>query len=157
MQNIQLFAILVLVLVLSGCGAKAPNTHYVEGVITLDGEPLSGALVTFYPVDTTDGKVAAGNSDASGKYTLTSDGGLPEKGAFEGDYVVTVKKVEIIPVSRPGQAQPNENDPYSGPSAQRTVQKIITPKVYAAMDKTPLKATVQKGQNVIPFELTSGH
>ena len=155
MQKIQLSAILLLTFTFVGCGPQGLNTCYVEGVITLDGQPLDGALVTFFPADTTEGKVAAGTSDASGKYTLTSDGGLPEKGALEGDYVVTVKKVEIVPDGPPPAPGPGADRPGYVPPAQNTIQKTITPKNYSLLDKTPLKATVQKGKNTIPLELTS--
>jgi hypothetical protein len=70
---------------LCGCGGASK----VEGVVTLDGTPVDGATVTFVPADDK-GIPANGQTDSSGKFTL-STGGKP--GARRGDYKVTVVKV----------------------------------------------------------------
>ncbi|MDR0328442.1 MAG: hypothetical protein LBI05_09125 [Planctomycetaceae bacterium] len=151
MQKIQLLIVVIVGLMIAGCGPKGISTQYVEGIITLDGEPLDGALVTFYPVQA-DGRTAAGISNEMGVYKLTADGGLPEKGAVEGNYRVTVSKMEVRFMDNPRQTPAQENDrvsPYS-------VQEIITPKNYSLLDKTPLTATVNKGKNDLPFDMESG-
>jgi hypothetical protein len=64
----------------AGCGgADVPdNLTSVFGVVTLDGQPLAGAAVTFVPPD---GRPASGTTDSSGAYSLSyndgSDGCLP--------------------------------------------------------------------------------
>ena len=157
MQKIQFLIVLMIVFAAVGCGPKGLQTCYVEGIVTLDGQPLEGAVITFIPV-AADGKTAAGGSDATGKYTLTSDGGEPDKGAVEGEYKVTVKKVEITNVPRPGQAPDptRANDPNYRPPAMDAVQTPITPRDYMLPTNTPLTATVKKGKNDIPLELKSG-
>ena len=153
MQKIQLFVLVLITFAVIGCGPQGLDTQYVEGIITLDGEPLGGALITFHPVDREEGKTAAGNSDTSGRFTLTSDGGLPERGALEGEYVVTIRKVENQTV-----ADPRANTPsmQSSRPTEYSVQVVITPRVYSSLGTTPLKATVQRGRNNLPFEMTSG-
>jgi hypothetical protein len=42
-----------------GCGDAAPNLVAVSGSITLDGQPLSGAIVTFEPLPGTPGPKAS--------------------------------------------------------------------------------------------------
>ena len=74
---------------LAGCTAGSSGTIPVTGKVTKGGQPVSGAAVTFAP-GATDGKPAAGTTDASGVYKLTTfvngDGALP------GSYKVTITK-----------------------------------------------------------------
>jgi hypothetical protein len=61
-------------LLTTGCGgADVPdNLSSVSGVVTLDGQPLAGAAVTFVPPD---GRPASGTTDSSGKYSLSYNDG----------------------------------------------------------------------------------
>ena len=160
MQNIRLFILLIMTLAAVGCGSKGGiKTYYVEGTVTLDGEPLEDALITFIPVTETPGsKTAGGKTDASGMYVLTSDSGLAGQGAVAGDYLVTIRKVKITAVPRRGEAAPTAEqlkNPYYQPPAMDSIQTVITPRSYAAATTTPLRATVTKGKNEITFDLTS--
>lgn len=157
MQKIQLLVLLFVTLVVTGCGGqKGMPVNYVEGMITLDGQPLENASVTFSPV-VPDGKTAMGVTDEAGKYRLTSSGGDLEAGAPAGEYIVIISKVEMKP--RPGSAAARvaagllsaENSMLIGSSDY--VQTNITPKIYMDQSTTPLKATVKKGKNDIPFDL----
>jgi len=166
MQKFLLPAILIVVPVVVGCGGpKGLPVCYVEGIVTLDGKPLEGALVSFYPeVSGENTRTAAGYSDASGKYTLTSDGGEPQKGALAGDYVVTISlqtveatgapTVPAVDVSTMSSPIGDSRGPSGGSSSQAK-RTDITPKVYADVSTSPLKAPVKKGKNNIPFEITS--
>jgi hypothetical protein len=152
MQKNQLFIVLFIILAVAGCGGpKGIPTNYVEGLVTLDGQPLEDALVTFHPV-ASDGKTATGNADATGKYTLTTEGGLPQKGALEGDYTVTVTKMEIKQVPRQSSGPARPASQYDEPEMD-TIQTLITPKPYSTVTTTSLTATVVKGKNDIPLEL----
>ena len=84
----------------------------VSGTVTLNGEPLPGALVSFFPASTERSarfnlaqRLASGVTDASGNFSLTYQrlprtrpgarpGALPEllQGAPVGDYQVIVQK-----------------------------------------------------------------
>jgi hypothetical protein len=151
----QIFLTLFVALTIIGCGPKGLKTEFVEGVVTLDGAPLAGAVVSFIPVSP-NGIAAIGHTDESGKYMLTSDkGGLPQAGAVGGDYVITVTKHENRPVQMPGQQNTQMQQIYGYSQAEYTVQVIITPQIYRMRDTTPLKATVQKGRNDLPFKMTS--
>uniref|UniRef100_A0A7C4QMT8 Carboxypeptidase regulatory-like domain-containing protein n=1 Tax=Schlesneria paludicola TaxID=360056 RepID=A0A7C4QMT8_9PLAN len=74
----------------AGCGgqlADAPKTVPVSGTVTVDGQPVSGANVTFIP--TSPGvHGAAGSTDANGRYTLFVGN---NKGAMPGSYKVTIQ------------------------------------------------------------------
>jgi len=52
-------------LVLSGCGPKGPELAPVEGVVTLDGQPLEGATVLFHAEG--GGRPSTGTTDANGR------------------------------------------------------------------------------------------
>ena len=54
---------------LAGCQPKGPKLSPVEGVITLNGEPLVGALVEFQPLIGT-GTPSYGDTDEDGHYEL---------------------------------------------------------------------------------------
>ncbi len=62
------------------------RTAPVSGIVTLDGQPLTGATITFVP--TAGGGPAVGKTDVSGRYTLTT---FEEGDALApGTYSVTV-------------------------------------------------------------------
>src|SRR5262249_45912258 len=76
----------------SGCGTKRSNLIKVSGVVTLEGEPLSGAKVTYYPAS--GDAPSLGVTNKAGRFELTTfdmktretnDGALP------GEYKVTVE------------------------------------------------------------------
>jgi hypothetical protein len=80
----------VVLLALPGCGSPKHDFAEVEGKVTLNGKPLEGVVVTFYP--DSDGAeqlpYAKGTTDASGVYALTSRTAQP--GALVGKHRVVV-------------------------------------------------------------------
>ncbi|MDR3198147.1 MAG: hypothetical protein LBU34_09800 [Planctomycetaceae bacterium] len=140
-----LFCAIVFVL---GCSPKVSYlpTEHVQGLVTLDGVPVTDALVTFIPANP-DGIAASGYSNAEGIYQLTAVGGEPQKGAVAGDYTVTVNKVEIKMIKTPS-PYPNEEP------TETAVQTPILHKNYLNAKTSPLKATVVKGKNKIDLLLT---
>jgi hypothetical protein len=78
------------VLALAGCGPSAgPPLAPVSGTVTLDGKPLSGAVVSFIPTGDTPGGGGDGRTGPDGKYTLRSRHG---GGVAAGEYRVVVSK-----------------------------------------------------------------
>lgn len=77
---------------LTGCSDGTDlGTSAVSGTVTYNGEPVEAANVAFVP--TGEGaKMAAGTTDAQGKFTLTTvkagDGAVP------GSYQVAISKIE---------------------------------------------------------------
>ena len=82
-QFLQL-TLCILLLLSIGCGGDS-NIGKVEGVVSLDGEPLKRALVCFYP---TDGRASAGQTDEEGHYELQYIRNV--KGAVVGPHKVTI-------------------------------------------------------------------
>ena len=156
MRSIILGLLLVSSLVVvAGCGSKGfgLKVEYVEGIVTLDGEPLADVSVTFIPK--TEGgseEAASGYSNEKGVYKLSSMNGDPEKGAVAGEYVVNVSKIEV-------------QDPTAGMSyEQRTMmsgstpivkQIQLLPAIYQDRTNTPLSFTVKSGKNKIDLDLKS--
>ena len=76
-----------LALAIAGCGrSDLPELGRVQGTVTLDGKPLPGAAVGFYPLS--GGRQALSIIDKDGKYELSFVHGV--SGAKTGPNEVTV-------------------------------------------------------------------
>src|SRR5262245_12044644 len=83
-------AVAVVALHVSGCGSDGKVR--VNGVVTLDNTPVEGAIVTFHPVDQSQGKIAHATTDKGGGFQLGTT--KSDDGAFPGEYKVTVGYAE---------------------------------------------------------------
>lgn len=123
---------LALTVTLSACGGAPddqPKLAPVSGTITMDGAPLSGAFVRFYP---TSGRASAAKTDEEGKYELVFI--RDEMGAVIGKHTVKISTLD------------EENDPFGNQGSETVPDKFNK--------KTTLEATVTEGDNTIDFELT---
>jgi hypothetical protein len=110
--------------------------------VTLNGQPVEGALVEFTPVAAAAGVAGAqALTDAAGRYeaaTLRDNGKTVEPGLPAGEYRVTVSKLE----APPGDA-----------SLSRPPRNVLPPK-YQSVDSSPLTATVSSdGDNTVDVKL----
>ena len=119
-------------LLVAGCGGSGRELGKVKGTVTLGGQPLEGAEVTFQP--TAKGTApSAGTTDADGRYELMYT--FDTKGAVPGEHVVTITTGgtffddQGIEVERP----------------ERVPAKYNT--------QTVLRETVKPGSNKIDFDL----
>ena len=103
---------------------RPPQFVAVSGIITLDGAPLHGAIVWFYPMEPGGRSAAAGRTDATGRFSLKTlrKNRYAISGALPGYYTVTV----------------------AGES----------PTYYSGRRTSPLTAKVGDGPNVFAFDLT---
>lgn len=139
--------VLAILLVAGGC-SRSP-LQFVEGVVTLDGELLEGATVTFRPA-AEGGMTAAGITDANGRYRLNPLRGTDGTGSLAGDYGVTVVKLRLP-------AGEEVSDELSVRVPRGKVE-YLTPQRYADIATSGLKATIGAGKNTGPdfrFDLTS--
>ncbi|MCL2348097.1 MAG: hypothetical protein FWC50_07520 [Planctomycetaceae bacterium] len=128
------------------------KTEFVEGVVTLDGNPVpEGTTVTFSPVTTGKGEPALGRTDKDGHYTLTSATGAPEKGALAGDYKITVTKYDQTFFEKDDPKAPV--DSYG--NRQTSTSKLVLPVPYSEFRRTPLTYTVVEGKQTHNIELKS--
>jgi hypothetical protein len=149
-----------------GCGKSAGpvvKTEKVEGVVTLDGQPVPGATVTFVPVVGSSGASATGTTDSEGKYELTAvgagSGAQPGAGTLPGEYNVGVRKVSVPEVQseeqKAGLGSENAGPPSNGQRPQDAQLTHIVPQAYNDPQKSGLKFTVKEGENDIPIPLVS--
>lgn len=124
-------------IVACGCsGGDTPDLGKVTGKVTLDGKPVAGANIQFYPTE--GGRASSAVSDDSGQYELTYKGDL--KGAKVGPHVVSVTTA-MSPEGEPG-------DENYKPGQEETI-----PEKYQG--DSELKVDVKAGDNEIPLELKS--
>jgi len=133
-----LFAVCLVGIV--GCSGRPKNVaRKVSGKVTLGGQPLPNASVTFTP---SDGSPSFGLTDAEGKYNLVwgQQRGKRIEGAQIGEHSVTISTFQFgDPSAKPAKAEVPEKVPF---------------KYREGPDR--LKATVKAGANEIDFPLESG-
>jgi hypothetical protein len=153
---------LLVVAGISGCGGDGrPRTEPVTGVVTLDGDPVEGALVSFSP-EGGSGQSAVGTTDASGRYQLTTF--RQGDGAVEGTYTLTVAKwdgVAPIPAQTEAPAEQRDysdgdyGDAYTPPdAAPPPPPKNLLPEKYNSPRTSELNYTVTRGENTYDIPLT---
>jgi hypothetical protein len=125
---------------LVGCKSDdLPATVTVEGVVTLDGEPVEGASVVFIAQAGTNS--ATGVTDSSGRFSMDSFPGR-KKGAVPDSYKVEVAKTIV--------EDKGERD------GEGMVQLSYgLPKQYASQMTSGLSVTVQGDVTDLKFELKS--
>ena len=91
----QYFVLVPLIsLILAGCGGSdRPSLAPASGIVTLNGEPVEGASLTFVPV--AGGRPGSGVTDAQGRYSIKTY--EDASGATVGEH-----KVSVIKISGPG-------------------------------------------------------
>lgn len=146
-----------------GCGggkdSNRPKTYQVSGTVTLGGQAVQGATVTF--VLDGGGGSSVGTTDAQGKYKLTTFGG--NDGARAGAYKVTVAKYDQGAAATGAAGTPASgaidekayNPPAAVPEgAPVTGPKNLLPEKYANPATSQLTANVtDSGKNQFDFAL----
>lgn len=117
-----------------GCGGSGVRLGRVTGKVTLAGQPLPDALVTFSPV--AGGSPSGGKTAADGTYTLVYS--RKDDGALVGEHTVTISTF-----------QPEMEDP----PAPAVPEKV--PFKYREAEELP-KVTVKSGSNTLDFNLEAG-
>ena len=159
-STVGLTVLAVSMAVVCGC-SRGPAFQYVEGVVTLDGKPVEGAMVSFMPSGP--GVAAAGTTDANGVYRLNPlTGREAGVGTISGDYVVAVRKWTYADAGpMPDRSDKKAYDAWQARSLTLGQQepKYDTPKAYGEAATSGLKVTVKKGRNdgdAFRFDLKSG-
>ena len=138
-----------------GCGPAGPAVQPVSGTVTLDGQPVEGATISFVPLedpgasDLSGPLLAIGRTDASGKYALTATQSTAvDRGTTVGQYKVTIVKKNMA------------NAPTGPPPAgQRFVPRYEyhVPQAFEGgiAGPSPIEVEVVRGRNVFNFSLKS--
>ncbi len=112
-----------------GCDA-GPKLAPVSGKVTLDGKPLAGATVSYYPITDKPRELAplsSGKTNAKGEYSLETVLKI-QPGAVVGRHRVSVTMLAEVPLVAGG---PDEGDAPAkviGPGAPTTVKDKVPPK-----------------------------
>lgn len=131
-------------LLLSGCG-NGLNLVPVSGKVLLDGEPVSGAAVAFWP--TSGGPIATGVTNDQGQFELST---LDKPGAIVGNYRVTVIKSDV----EGGVAADADNLEASADQENHQVT-WHTPEKYSDLKRTDLVKDVSANAVPILLELSA--
>ena len=131
-------AMFVLMLSLLACSCNrqgGPETFPVSGVVTMQGQPVEGASVSFESVGGGAGSLVA-ITDAQGKFMLQTYIGndQPKDGLAPGEYRVAITKLEVV-------------------SDMRRRPKDLLPKKFRDAKTSGLSATVAAGSNEFNFSL----
>ncbi|MCH2115708.1 MAG: carboxypeptidase-like regulatory domain-containing protein [Pirellulales bacterium] len=138
--------LVLLLLPAAGCGdAKGPLRVPVVGTVTLDGAPLSAAVLEFFPLSQVAGNGGHGRTGSSGRYEVATWQG--KEGLPPGDYLVTIEK-RVMP---DGSDFPFDSDDWP----DKSVTRQILPAKYAAAKKSELKVTVAEDKPVYDLILES--
>ena len=153
MNRASFSALFVIVLSLGGCGTGVNlKTVPAGGTLTMDGNPVEGAGVTFMSKE--GNRVAEGKTDASGKFTLkTVVGKVLLDGAVVGVHKVSVSKTENSGKGSEGVAKvagENDRDMVARMAGQATNTsavklKYLIPQKYNSPEYSGLTATVAEG------------
>src|SRR5262245_57757951 len=95
----------VAAVLLPGCapGDNLPECAPVTGKVTMGGEPIVGAMVTFHPEKP--GNTGQAASEADGTYTLNTYG--TQDGALVGKHTVTIERYLPPMPTQPGGKLPS--------------------------------------------------
>ncbi|HQF12432.1 MAG TPA: hypothetical protein PLS55_00945 [Thermogutta sp.] len=141
------FALVAIVGCGKGTDPNRPKTVKAGGVVLYNGQPVEGAVVTLVPMDNSSPRGAVGQTDAQGRFSLTSFD--PNDGAVPGKYYVGIAKV-VLEDAPPGQTGPGgEQDP------EAKVARDLLPLKYKIPQQSGLTAEITaSGPNELKFELT---
>src|SRR5262245_53639354 len=136
---------------LLGCGdTSRPKLGRVSGKVTYNGQPVTRGIVSFVPrggPGAQTGQPATGEIGPDGTYTLTTF----EKGdgAVLGEHTVLVLAREEDPAIK------GHGMPIPDAKGQMKIKpaKSLVPEKYATAADSPLRYTVQEGNNTNHIEL----
>lgn len=149
------------ILAMVGCG-ESLSTVPVTGKVTLDGDPIPAATITFKPVEGGTGMPAVGTTDDNGVYKLRdmrSD--KAGSGAVPGEYKVGVlwyKPSSTASADATGETAGVEEQAEDSRDARQgtTGPEALLPVPYQNANTSGLSATVEAGdKNEFNFELDS--
>lgn len=137
------FFLICLAAMACGCSKSSKfDLAPVAGTVTLDGQPLADADVTFfYQGSSAPGyRISTGKTDPAGKYELKA-GAKP--GAVPGDFKVTVSRI----VSKDGATVNLDEGMDMTQLEMQGLAKQSLPEKYSDYEKTELSAKVEKGKS----------
>ena len=143
------FLCCILLACFAGCGNGQATVNYdvielvdVSGKITLNGQPLAGAVVSF--IDEESSRMSYGITDANGGYRLSFD--KQKKGVTPGSKIVKVSTATLIEGINDDGVQIDEE------TGETKVKEQVPPQYNT---QSELRAVVEPGKHEFDFSLTS--
>ncbi len=145
MKYVLVWAGCLLCLGCAGGADDAPVLAHVDGLVLIDGLPLTAGTISFVPDSKrgTKGPMASGAIDPTGRFTLRTF--VPDDGAVVGFHRVSIEAYEPVP-------------PFD-PENPKMVEPVpLIPTRYFDVSTSELTAEVQAGpENSITIELHRQH
>lgn len=144
---------MALLVLLPGCGGDADMAP-VTGMVTLDGEPVPNAVVTFMP--SKGGLPSTGQTDPDGGFRLKMPKG--DDGAPIGRHLVSViaRQTQDAPTPQGGNEEMASLQGY-GPRYRKPKSRSLVPTRYSKFETSGLEFEVKAGaENKAELALTSG-
>ena len=148
----------VVLCLVTGCGGGADLPVPVRGTVTLDGQAVEAAAISFIPESGT-ARPASGETRADGTYEITTRNS--GDGAMRGDYrVIVVWEPPPPPMFRTGETGPSRVEMQKAITDYQARQKKAgagpsIPAIYSDQGKSPLKVTVPAPNGKADFALSS--
>ena len=131
-------AVILMGLVLAGCGNRYGGRQEILGTVKLKGQPLDQGVIDFIPISG-DGATKEGALIANGSYHIDREHGL-----LPGKYRVVI-------TSGDGRTPANTDEP-PGPSGANIISKDRIPPDYNINSKVEVEVK-EKGPNVFDFDI----
>ncbi len=140
------------VVTMIGCGPKKPETYPVEGVVTLNGEPVEVVLEFYSPTGT---QPAFARSDQTGEFSVSTFG--KGDGAMPGEYqVVVTTSTDAGAGKGPDTTALPDEDPAESSPEDLEVSSADIPKIYTQRSTAPITVNITpEGDNNLQIELES--
>jgi hypothetical protein len=130
---------------MTGCGSSEdlPEMVPVTGSVVYAGDPVSTGAVRFVPEDETKGRLAIGDIQSDGTFTMKSFN--DQEGVVPGNYRVVIVS--------------EKDDPSAGPQKEGLAAPVkktsLIPNNYASFTTTSLKETIGEGdpEKTVKYEL----
>ena len=132
----------LVLLVAAGCAGDSRRVAAV-GIVTLDGTPVEGATVAFFPDGDSPGQGGFAKTDANGRFEIAYPG--TGKGLVPGTYRVTVSK-------QAAKAAPKSEEDTL---IDAPIRGGVIPARYANPEHTPLRVTIEPGGKPAEVKLES--
>lgn len=147
-----LIGAIMLALCCGGCGSQGADYSKVDlntatGKVTLDGQPLAGAVVTF---EAEDGQFSYGLTDSNGAYALQFDS--EKKGVTPGPKVVRISTTRKIPGLNTSEASEGGESSSEGGEAAKPTEAERVPERYNKNSELKVHVT---GSQTFDFALES--
>jgi hypothetical protein len=142
-------------ILLAGCSATNSIDYGkvslvdVSGTVTLDGQPLAAAVITFE--DPSTGNFSFARTDASGQYTLQFDS--EKDGVTPGRKVVRLSTTRSILGLRGEEGEETGESPSEGSAKSAERRQELVPDCYNTTSKLNVEITTESG--TVDFDLKS--